>query len=846
MLAEPAMREHAQETAPSAPQLRTLLLTDLCDSVALVEKLGDAAAAELFQQHDRLVLQLQQQWKGRLIDRSDGLLLLFERPINGLAFAMDYMRGLQELGRERNIVLKARAGMHVGEVLTWHNSAEAVQVGAKPMEVEGLAKPMAARLMALARPGQILLSAVAESLTRRAARELGERSERLLWKSHGRWRFKGVPTSQEIYEAGEIGITPLRGPRSSPKAWRDLPLWRRPAALVAEVALLAVIGIGAWFITRPEPAIAFAERDWVVMGDMRNLTGDSLLDDSLQQAFRISLEQSRYVNVLSDAKTRQTLRMMRQDPATTPVDREKGSEIALRTGAVAVLMPVVTDIGGHTKVSIEVVEPKSQQTVFVTSAEGKGRDSSLKAIETVTSDLRDRLGEAVASIERDSMPLPEVTTASLTALRAFALGQKRFNEGNYDAALGFYRKAVELDPQFALAWLAQVRAHFAKADPGSGIEALKRARQLSSRLPPREAMYLDGWEKELLAPEQALATWEQMAEIYPDYVPAQHNASRGLMLANRFREALEYAQRATRSPEDLPSIGLDQLARVKLAMEDYEGSLQASERAVLSGYTQASRRVAMAAAAKRDFSGAEKALSSLEGSDRHASIERTSVALDRGDWKAALRHAQAGFDLSGEETGFDHRRSQLLLAIAQAKTGNLSAARKRVDNVVMQSLRSLERSENPDVLDDASLALAAGIWAVRQGNREIVPSVVGAIRKVGMRGKARVVDELMAVAEAWHALNLDDAELAQQLIQPYLDDTSRFQTRVVAAEIMRRLGDPKGAMIQEEWLRERRGLAYAEIECGYCLQALNIMDSNVASGTSAMEVPSQAPFAAQP
>src|SRR5690606_2951218 len=105
MLAEPAMREHAQEAAPSAPQLRTLLLTDLCDSVALVEKLGDTAAAELFQQHDRLVLQLQQQWKGRLIDRSDGLLLLFERPINGLAFAIDYLRGLRELGRARGLVL---------------------------------------------------------------------------------------------------------------------------------------------------------------------------------------------------------------------------------------------------------------------------------------------------------------------------------------------------------------------------------------------------------------------------------------------------------------------------------------------------------------------------------------------------------------------------------------------------------------------------------------------------------------------------------------------------------------------------------------------------------------------
>ena len=192
-------------------------MTDLVDSTGLVERLGDTPASELFRAHDRLVLQLQQQWRGRLIDRSDGLLLLFERPIDGLGFALDYTRGLIALGNERSIELRARAGMHVGEVLTWRNSDEAVSVGAKPLEVEGLAKPIAARLMAMARPGQILLSAVAEPLAHRAARELGERGQHLLWKSWGRWRFKGVPEVQQVFEVGEPGVAPLRMPPSTPE-----------------------------------------------------------------------------------------------------------------------------------------------------------------------------------------------------------------------------------------------------------------------------------------------------------------------------------------------------------------------------------------------------------------------------------------------------------------------------------------------------------------------------------------------------------------------------------------------------------------------------------------------------
>ena len=265
-----------------APQLRTLLLTDLCDSTALVERLGDIATAAFYRDHDRLVLELQQRWRGRLIDRSDGLLLLFERPLDGLGFALDYRRGLEGLGQAHDVGrLLARAGLHVGEVLIWRNSDEAVASGAKPVEVEGLAKPYAARLMQLARPGQILLSAVAQPLVRRAAGELGERGQSLRWRSHGQWRFKGMPEVQEIHEVGEAGLAPLQMPRGNAKSRRDQPLWRRPLALVAEVALLAGIAVGAWYMTRPQPAIAFAERDWVVVGDLRNLTGQTVLDESL-------------------------------------------------------------------------------------------------------------------------------------------------------------------------------------------------------------------------------------------------------------------------------------------------------------------------------------------------------------------------------------------------------------------------------------------------------------------------------------------------------------------------------------------------------------------------------------
>ncbi|MDW7601948.1 putative peptide modification system cyclase, partial [Stenotrophomonas maltophilia] len=331
-----AMNGDNGTSAPHSPQLRALLFTDLCDSLQLVERIGDVAAANLFQEHDRLVLVLQHRWNGQLIDRSDGLFMLFERAIDALGFALDYQRELHALGQQRAIELRARAGLHVGDVLTWENSAEAVRAGAKSMEVEGLAKPMAARLMMLARPGQILLSAVAESLTRRATDALGERGTRLLWKSHGRWRFKGVPVVQEVIEVGEIGSAPLRMPRANAKARRDLPLWRQPLVLAAEGLVLTVVVLGGWLLLRPEPAIAFAERDWVVLGDVDNLTGDPIFDDSMRHAIRIALEQSRYVNVLSEGKIRESLEMARLS-GDTRLSRDTAANVAVREGARAVL-----------------------------------------------------------------------------------------------------------------------------------------------------------------------------------------------------------------------------------------------------------------------------------------------------------------------------------------------------------------------------------------------------------------------------------------------------------------------------------------------------------------------------
>lgn len=574
------------------PQVRTLLLTDLVDSTLLVEKLGDGPAAELFRAHDRMVLELQQRWRGRLIDRSDGLLLLFERPIDGLGFALDYVRGLRDLGRDQQLKqpLQARAGLHVGEVLVWENSVDAVRVGAKSLEVEGLAKPLAGRLMALARPGQILLSATAEPLAHRAARELGERGELLVWKSYGRWRFKGLPEPQEVFEVGEPGLAPLRMPAHTPKAWRDLPLWRRPGALAAETLLLAALAVSGWFLTRPQPAIAFSERDWVVVGDLRNLTGDARLDDSLEQAFRISLEQSNYVNVLSDLKVRETLERM-QKRSDAQVDRAVGSEIALRDGARALLLPTVAEVGGRLRVSAEVVDPRTQTTVYAVSTDGKGIASALGSIDAVTDQLREKLGEALQNVEKTSVPLPNVATPSLDALKAFAVARRVANTtGDRDQALGLYRRALQFDPQFALAHADMARLHASLGELGAARDEWHKALGLPQRLSPRERQMVELMLMQQDGPQDYFRKAGEYLALYPDdYRTLGRLATNQWHQNNDFRAAEMLVRRTLKPQYERAPVSRYMLAIYLLGQEKYDAALaefRASRAAGFSGWAE--------------------------------------------------------------------------------------------------------------------------------------------------------------------------------------------------------------------------------------------------------------------
>jgi putative peptide modification system cyclase len=818
----------ARHDAP-VPLLRTLVLCDLADSTALVERLGDLRAAELFRRHDRLARSLIHQFGGREIDKTDGFLLMFDRPIEAVAFSLAYQRGLRELAdAEGKAPLRARVGVHVGDVVAWDNAPEDIAKGAKPFEVEGLVKPTTSRLMQLALPGQILLSGVAYQLAHRSQDELGDRAETALWRTHGRYRFKGLPDPVAVFEVGEKDIAPLKPPPWSGKAHREVPFWRRPATMVAEfVVLLALVALPVWYLVRPETAIAFAQRDWVVVGDLKNLTDETSFDDSLETAFRIGLEQSRYVNVLSDLKTRNTVALMKRDPEHTEVDRAIGSEVAIRNGVRALILPTVAEIGGRLRVTAEVIDPSTQTTVWSESADGSGADSVLPSLDAVNRKLRVRLGEALATVSSESQPLDKVATDNLDALRAYSLGKHAHALGNAREAISFYRQAIKLDASFALAHAAIGQTLSDMGDPAAALVEYKLAAEAPGRLAPRDVLYVEALQASLGPVGPALEKWKQLTALYPDFFPGDGAYAMSLYeQANDYPGAIDAATKSA-SPKNAHLITSKHLLGILyLGTERYKDSVDAF--AATDGFA-VTQFHASAFAAQRDFA---KAVAVLGGANAASvgslgrRIFEGVLDVDQGRIDAAIRRFDAIRTDERDLAGRDERRLRAVVASLKPLLAPTKLSELADYAAIAQRAAATDKGD----FDDAQFhALAAAYFAARQGDVRLAnESLAAAAPEAQDAALYPILSSIRRVADAELARANGHPDQAVSILKGLVNGRELYVTHVALMDAHAAAGDNAAALDEARWLAAHRGRAYTEYGSEWALVPFDVAQSNLA------------------
>jgi serine/threonine protein kinase/tetratricopeptide (TPR) repeat protein len=332
------------------------------------------------------------------------------------------------------------------------------------------------------------------------------------------------------------GLTPASGVAAAapPQQNRMRLVWRIG---VPAVVILAALAIGGFFYMRH--ASALTERDSILLTDFANTTGDSVFDGTLKKALAVDLEQSPFLNVVPDRKIQQTLTFMGRSPDER-VTAEVGREICQRDSIKAMLTGSITLLGSQYVITLEAINASTGDSLGKSEVEAANKDAVLNSLGKAATTLREKLGESLPSVQKFDTPLDEATTSSLEALKAFSLGDIQHIKLEDLAAIPFFKRAVELDPNFAMAHLRLGIAYGNTGQVALATPEVKKAYDLRDRTSEYERLYITAYYFDDTAQiEKELQAWDLMEQSYPRNDPAYINSAVMLWQIGRFQKSLD-------------------------------------------------------------------------------------------------------------------------------------------------------------------------------------------------------------------------------------------------------------------------------------------------------------------
>jgi len=253
--------------------------------------------------------------------------------------------------------------------------------------------------------------------------------------------------------------------------------------------VLAGILVGVWLLS-PRKAQLLTERDAVLLADFTNTTGDSVFDDTLRQALAVQLEQSPFLSLVSDQRIQETLRLMERAPDTR-VTSNTAREVCLRTDSTAVIEGSIAKLEDHYVVGLNATNCHTGEVLAREQIASPSKSLVLAAIGKAAREMRRKLGESRTTLAKFDTPLEQATTSSLDALKAYSLGAKKNQEGEMSASLPFFQRAIQLDPNFAMAYIGLGWNYWGLGEASPAVENFKMAFELRGRVSEQEKLSIE-------------------------------------------------------------------------------------------------------------------------------------------------------------------------------------------------------------------------------------------------------------------------------------------------------------------------------------------------------------------
>jgi tetratricopeptide (TPR) repeat protein len=379
-----------------------------------------------------------------------------------------------------------------------------------------------------------------------------------LWKSQGPvaeetagdWGPILPPVQEEtkvgsVVEAKAAATDPPR--QKCPEA-ENRKLWK---IIVPSAVLLLVVLIAVWLFFHWRGAGALTDKDTIVLSDFDNRTGDPVFDDTLKQGLSVQLGQSPFLALVSERRVNETLKLMGRS-AGERLTPEVATEVCQRTGSKAMLTGSIAELGSQYVIGLKAVNCNTGDVLAEAQEQAASKEAVLKALDAAAVSMRSKLGESLSSVEKYATPLEEATTPSLEALKVYSVGLKTWYANGDTAALPFFKRAVELDPNFAMAYAWMGALYHDLNEIAGAAENGREAYGLREKVSERERFFIDSIYYDFVTEdlEKGAQTCELWQQTYPrDDMPYLQMGFASATLGN-YEKALEEWRVAQRLDPD--------------------------------------------------------------------------------------------------------------------------------------------------------------------------------------------------------------------------------------------------------------------------------------------------------